>query len=316
MAVKPVVEIELGLPSNAPEWLNRPALTRITASGQNVLRWFKGYNVGREFAEQIKPANFLLIAHTDPLDPSGALPIAPYNSDASRWQILAWVDRRTGLPIRVTTDPLDGDLRPGFVRVKTYGDTLRDYLVHPESKSLGPKGESTGADTRGVLRCRSVMGIRPVRYIGKEANHLGERLSGLETDPFDYVTEYVDPERTDWTHLVVPVLKTMDIEGLAIEARLHRRVWSGSSADQPSPPRSTRASFRPSPRTTPANTSGNRGSGHRHYLPSRCRCSWPHISERFPAALTVGLSCPTDRSDGVAKPAVVRQDQGRVTNEH
>jgi hypothetical protein len=129
------------------------------------------------------------IAHTDPLDPSGALPIAPYDSDASRWKTLAWVDRRTGLPIRVTTDALDGELRPGFVRVKTYGDTLREYLTNPEAKSLGPDSAPVRADTVGLLRRRPVTGIQPIRRIGKEANHLDERTWGLDTDASQYLTE-------------------------------------------------------------------------------------------------------------------------------
>jgi hypothetical protein len=123
----------------------------------------------------------------------------------------------------VTTDALDGDLRPGFVRVKTYGDTLRDYLANPEAKSLGPGGEPVRADSVGLLRRRPVSGIQPIRRIGKEANHLDERTWGLETDASRYLTEYVDPAQTEWSHLVLEVLKTMDIESLAIASGLHRR---------------------------------------------------------------------------------------------
>ena len=68
-----------GMPASPPAWLDRPALTRVTASSPTVLHWFAGLNAGKPYAEQIKPANFLLLAHPNPLDPTGALPIAPYD---------------------------------------------------------------------------------------------------------------------------------------------------------------------------------------------------------------------------------------------
>jgi hypothetical protein len=215
----------LGLAAARPKWLNRPALTRVTASSPTVLRWFSGMNQGHPYSEQVKPANFLLLAHPDPMDPSGALPIAPYESDASKWLDLAWIDRRSGEPVTVTTERSDGNFRPRTVRVRTYEDVLDGYVRHPESKSLGPAGEPVSARTAGLLRRRPVEAIPPVGYIGKEGNKLDDRLSGLVTNPDEYRSQYVDPAQTVWTELVLPVLATMDRAEVARNSGLSRRAF-------------------------------------------------------------------------------------------
>ena len=181
-------------------------------------------NNGRRYAEQIKPANFLLLAHPDPLDPSGALPIAPYEPDASKWEAMQWIDRRTGDLVGITTEPPDGSRRPATVRVRTYRDVLVDYVAHPESKSLGPDGEPVTRRTAGVLRRRGVEALPPTVYIGKEANKLDDRLSGLATGPDDYRSEYVDPKHTAWSELVLPVLALMDRGEVIRRSGLHRRT--------------------------------------------------------------------------------------------
>jgi hypothetical protein len=214
----------LELPAPKPEWLNRPALVRVTASSPAVLSWFKGMNERRAWGGQVKPANFLLLAHPDPMDPSGILPAAPYDSSASRWEGFDWIDRRDGSSVRLTTDPSDGTVCPGVVRVRTYGEILAAYEAHPEAKSLGPDGKPVGRRTTGLLLRRSVECSPPLRYIGKEGNRLDERISGLLTGPEEYRTEYMDPDRTIWSDLVVPVLKTMDRTTVANAAGVHRRT--------------------------------------------------------------------------------------------
>jgi hypothetical protein len=214
----------IGLNPDEPRWLNRPALTRVTASGPAVLRWFEAMNEGASYAEQIKPANFLLLAHPHPLDASDALPIAPYESDPSKWDDLDWIDRRTGEPVSVTIEPSHGVVRPGVVRVRTYRDVLNDYVGHPEAKSLGPDSRVVGRRTVGLLLRRPVEGVRPAVLIGKEGNRIDDRLSGLVTDTVEYRSEYVDPEHTFWKELVVPVLSQMNRTHLANDSKLDRRT--------------------------------------------------------------------------------------------
>jgi hypothetical protein len=188
-----LLEGELGFDPEPPAWLDSPALTRITASGPGVLRWFDGYNADKCFDDEIKPANFLLLAHPDSLDPSSALPIAAYESDASKWLTMEWIDRRDGQSVRITTDPFDGQARPGAVRVRTYRDVLSEYLRHPEAKSLAADGGPVRGSTTGLLQRRPVKASPVIARIGKEANRIEERISGLATRPEEYLNEYVDP---------------------------------------------------------------------------------------------------------------------------
>lgn len=129
--------------------------------------------------------------------------------------------------MNITTELSDGTLRPGTVRVRTYEDVLSEYVRHRESKSLGPDGETVGAPTAGLLRRRPVEAIPPTSYVGKEGNKLDDRMSGLVTDPANYPnyrSQYVDPEHTIWTELVIPVLATMDRGEVARLSGLHRRT--------------------------------------------------------------------------------------------
>ena len=49
------------------DWLDRPAVTRISAASAAALRPFiASYNAGRPYAEQIKPFNFILCVHVAP----------------------------------------------------------------------------------------------------------------------------------------------------------------------------------------------------------------------------------------------------------
>src|SRR5262249_34725260 len=58
-----VREDALGLPCSEPDWLDRPALTRFTVSHRRLLRPFADLNGGRRYHDQVKPFNFLLVAH-------------------------------------------------------------------------------------------------------------------------------------------------------------------------------------------------------------------------------------------------------------
>jgi len=61
-----ILRSELGLPTTEPAWLDLPALSRLTASHPRLLKPFAAPNRGKPYRDQIKPANFLLVAHTGP----------------------------------------------------------------------------------------------------------------------------------------------------------------------------------------------------------------------------------------------------------
>ena len=215
-----ILESELGLEPTEPAWLDRCALTRVTATGPGVLTWFKGLNAAKDFIEQIKPANFLLLAHRDPLHPNPALPIAPYEPDASKWSAMDWIDRRTGMPVKITTRPFDGQVLTGEVRVRTYRDMLADFLKHPESKSLAPDGGRVVGSTRGLLQRRPVASLPQIARIGKETNHLEERILGLVVDGDRSVSEYVDPEA--WREQLSALVASSGVGAVAKELGVNR----------------------------------------------------------------------------------------------
>lgn len=230
-----LLDRESGQEGSGPAWLDRPALTRVTASSPAVLSWFAGINAGCTYGEQVKPGNFVLLAHPDPLDPSGLLPFAPFERDASKWEDMQWFDRASGKRIGISTAALVGEELPAVVRVRTYRDVLIDYQGHPESKSLGPTGDRVDKWTKGLLRRRPVEALMPLHHLGKEANKLDDRVSGVALDYDDYQTEYHDPRQDEWATLVVPVLATMARAQLAERAGVNRRSIERYIAGQARP---------------------------------------------------------------------------------
>ena len=221
---------EIGRPVAAPPWLDRPALTRITVSSPEIQRLFRAWNTGKAYAQQIKPANFLLVAHTVPfghppdVDPGRFLLIAPYSPVPREWPDLPWRNR---------FDPASGSYRistgdPSFwcgddvVVVKSYRQVLSEYLAHIEAKSQAPGGLPSQASTKGLLQRRS---IRPatISYLGKEANQLEAVQHGLILDPVDVQSVYLTrpPGGEDvWTELVLPVLLDVPLAALSSETHL------------------------------------------------------------------------------------------------
>ena len=81
----------------APEWIDRPALSRVGATTPDIVRRLNRTRKGAPYAEQVKPTNFVLAAHVKPMGhPEGVDPeqfqlIASYSSDPREWLKLKWV---------------------------------------------------------------------------------------------------------------------------------------------------------------------------------------------------------------------------------
>ena len=94
-----VVREELGLSNTGPNWLDPPALSRLTISSSELLRPFQQLNASKDYPGRIKPSNFLLAAHVKPfghpddVDPERFQLFAPYETDPANWERLPWVDR-------------------------------------------------------------------------------------------------------------------------------------------------------------------------------------------------------------------------------
>lgn len=171
---------------------------------------FAALNRGKPYGARIKPANFLLsfhvarFGHPSGVDPERFHLFAPWNPDAGQWLELACVDRYSKRAFHITTTGFTGS--EGVARVKTYGEVLAEYRVHPEPKSLGPDGRPCHRATVGLLHRRPVKGIY-VEYAGKESNRLEDVRAGVVHDIDEVMTIIPRPGRGPWTRLVLPVLR-------------------------------------------------------------------------------------------------------------
>lgn len=223
-----IVREACGLPYAWPDWLHRPALTRLTISSPGLMRPFEAMNAGKPYPDQVKPFNFILAAHRAsgfrPADgePSHGLLIAPYETDARKWLKMRWIDRDSGLQCRITTTDYE-TVSEATARVKSYADVLIEYRYHPESKSLAPDGQKNAKQARGVLRRRPVHAAS-LAYIGKESNKLEEVDAGMVRAWDEVRNEYHDPRHDPWRTVVVPVLREMPVSLLVQETSLKERA--------------------------------------------------------------------------------------------
>ncbi len=181
--------------------------------------------MGKPYRGTVKPFNFLLVAQVRPFGhPAGADPerfhlIAPWNDDARQWLPLQWIDRYTGRTYAVTTAGPAGGL--GLARVKRHDEVLAEYASHREQKSTDRSGRPCAQDTSGVLLRRAV-GVRDIKYVGKESNYLDEAVAGLYHDEEEVLTTYEDPKRAPWLTLIVPIMRDIPTGEVARKTRLDR----------------------------------------------------------------------------------------------
>ena len=207
----------------------RPAHSRYGATRPAVLDWFKRYNEGRPYAEQVKPFNFLLtfflrrqedLAAEDPMhefDPklNEIRPVAPFEKDSER--VLKHIfDRNSETLAPVPTTWL-----------RTVADVLRDYHRQPEYKFLGG-----GWNEEGVLRRRHVF-ADTIEDIGKESD--GWEEDEVRTEGADAVLTY--PSSSFDRERMVALIKSVGKRELMCEARIAMRTidaaWVGEEvADQ------------------------------------------------------------------------------------
>lgn len=209
------------------DWLDRPAVTRISASSIAALRPFRAsYNTHRPLAEQVKPFNFLLCVHVASFShPAGYPPerfqlVAPYEPDPRCWLEMEWIDIYSGDSFRIHAD---GPPSPDSIKVKTYRDVFDRYRTHPEPKSLDQHGKPCTRQTVGLLQRRAVRAT-DIAYIGKESNRLEDATAGLVHDLGEILTSYGDPHLDPYRTLVLPALRTFGTVEIAEAAGLDRRT--------------------------------------------------------------------------------------------
>lgn len=216
-----------GLSAKHLEFEHIPAVGRISVSSPAVLRPLNNLNAGKGYADQIKPFNFVLSCHVQPLgqpiscDPEHFHLIAPFESDSRKWANLEWINQYSGKTYRITTTEPHGSRHSA--RIKTYKDILIEYEFHAEAKNADAKGNPSGKQTLGLMPRRHIQ-IEQIKYIGKESNSIEEVESGLAHSAASVYTEYPDPKRDEWEVKVRPALQKVRISILETETGLSRRM--------------------------------------------------------------------------------------------
>ena len=236
----------LGLAYKSPAWFQRHTVIKNHVTSIAELRVFDAYNAGREYAERIKPFNFLISA-------AGAKPpagvelrgsfrlIAPWEPESSKWSSLKFTDihHPTLGTFRISTRPD----RPGVAKVETFSDLVGKYGTHPEFKSCDADGRPCTRGTVGLLQRRHVT-VGKIVLIGKESNQLEEREAGELTreDADQWLTTYEDHD--EWYRIVLPALKLKHIAVVADATGLSERRVRDILAGRVLPHRSNRETVR------------------------------------------------------------------------
>lgn len=188
-----------------------PAVSRYAATSPTLLRWFKRYNAGKPYREQVRPYGFLLALLTRP----GALvalmsvrndreedrgcqgggkrrrkstkgtasieqprAVAPFDDDPHHAAAQCF-DRETGAMV-------------GPEWLETYTETLAQYHLHPEAKFGNGDYTDTGFTTRRHIVVSHEEGDE-ILHIGKEANRWEEQFY-LGADPEAQIVYGTPPE--------------------------------------------------------------------------------------------------------------------------
>jgi hypothetical protein len=173
-----IIARETGLHVLEPDWLDRPAVGRFNVTSTHLWRAFDTYNAGRQWADQVKPANFLLTIGINTLGGDHGRLVAPYEPDPALWDSRNWYRLSNGHPVMIDT-AWDGDANKALV--ETFRDVLLRHVAHPEAKFLTNTGQPCLANTRGLLQRRPTISTGR-ETIGKEANLIEEAQSGMLTD--------------------------------------------------------------------------------------------------------------------------------------
>jgi hypothetical protein len=170
--------------------------------------------------------------------PTGADPerfhlIAPYQSDPKKWPKMDWIDQYSEKLYRITTEGHHGTRQTALV--KTYGDVIREYEFHAESKCAAAEGNPADKQTTGLLQRRHVQ-MALIKYIGKESNNLEDVESGLIHSAQNVYTEYPDVKRDEWQTRILPALKIVPLGVLMkMSGRSRRMLTKVRSGRRPYP---------------------------------------------------------------------------------
>jgi hypothetical protein len=173
--------------------LNGPTVSRYSASGPELLKWFRHWNAGKSYADQVKPFGFLFTLHLSAFDGLSDEIDDPIEGGEPRQEMhpVAPFDRNLTLAISKAFDRVTGNpINPA--RLQTYAEVLQAYPNRAETKFLNGGAYDTGPTER-----RHVIGI-DLKMIGKEADRWEEEyFLGLGRDmPIEYGSDPLAAEKT------------------------------------------------------------------------------------------------------------------------
>ncbi|MDQ2889954.1 MAG: DNA polymerase [Gemmatimonadota bacterium] len=217
-----IVRNALGFPVKPLAFAAMPAMTRVSASTPHVLKSLRGAAQG-----EMRPATFLLsvavarFGHPVGVDPKKFHLVSPYTSDRKKYLDGPWINVHSGREHRVTTGSVDMD--PECVHVKTFGDVIEEFAVHPEPKSAGRDRRPCRPDTKGLLYRRHVRAGR-IDLTGKESNRLEDVRKGQVHDWDEIVAKFQDPAYDEWEKRIRPNLAAMTTSEIAADTGVGERA--------------------------------------------------------------------------------------------
>jgi hypothetical protein len=161
---------EFGLKTSKPTWLQLPAMMRMAMTSPNVMK--------NDRPEWLAPFNFFFFPLLSDLggyprgfDRSNFRFITPPDSNRKHWKNLQGINLLNEKIYRISMYP---DGKQNTVVPDTFQIILRQYLGHPEVKSLAPDGTACIGSTKGLLRRASIVAGEVVP-IGKETDRRWEQ---------------------------------------------------------------------------------------------------------------------------------------------
>jgi hypothetical protein len=179
-----LIRREFKLKAKTPTWLGLPAMMRMTMTSPNVMRHNR--------PDWLAPFNFFLFplisevgGYPPGIEKSNFNFIVPFESDRSKWSTLRGINLKDENIYRIAMFP---DGKRDTVVPESFRIILRQYLQHPEAKSLAPDGTPCTGATRGLLQRARITAGKLVP-VGKETDRRweqGEDPSMVDSDIYIY----------------------------------------------------------------------------------------------------------------------------------
>jgi DNA polymerase elongation subunit (family B) len=165
-----LIRREFRIKAKNPMWLGLPAMMRMTMTSPNVMRHNR--------PEWLAPFNFFLFpmisrvgGYPPGIEKSDFNFIVPFESDRNKWRTLRGINLKDEKIYRIAMLP---DGKCDTVVPESFRIVLRQYLQHPEAKSLAPDGNACLGSTQGLLRRETIV-ARKIVSIGKETDRSWEQ---------------------------------------------------------------------------------------------------------------------------------------------